>query len=83
MTDNLETGLFDDASGNPPTAANGVTPLVTVNQTNGIPLKQVLTANQPGVTNKAGNPSITTVAGLQAAWDGHRRQARAMQTPRR
>jgi signal transduction histidine kinase len=81
MTDNLETGLFDDASGNPPTAANGTTPLVAVNQTNGIPLKQVLTANQPGVTNKAGNPSITTVDELQAAWDaGMGAKLNAMQT---
>ena len=81
MTDNLETGLFNDASGNPPTAANGVTPLVTVNQTNGIPLKQVLSANQPGVTNKAGNPSITTVGELQSAWDaGMGAKLAAMQT---
>jgi signal transduction histidine kinase len=81
MTDNLETGLFDDASGNPPTAANGFTLLVTVNQTSGIPLKQVLTANQPGVTNKAGKPSITTVGELQSAWDaGMGAKLAAMQT---
>jgi signal transduction histidine kinase len=61
MTDNLESGIFADASGNPPTAANGVTPLVVVGAS-GIPLQQVI-ANQVGI------PGIKTVAGLKAAWD--------------
>jgi signal transduction histidine kinase len=61
MTDNLEAGIFDDASGNPPTAANGVTPLVVVG-TSGIPLQQVI-ANQVGI------PGIKTQDQLQAAWD--------------
>jgi signal transduction histidine kinase len=61
FTDNLETGIFDDASGNPPTAANGVTPLVVVG-TNGIPLDQV-------IANQAGVPGIKTQAQLMAAWD--------------
>jgi signal transduction histidine kinase len=69
MTDNLEGGIFDDASGNPPTGPDGVTPLVKVDQTNGIPLQQVINANQAGVVNKAGQPTIKTVAELQAAWD--------------
>ena len=69
MTDNLESGIFDDASGNPPTGPDGVTPLVKVDQANGIPLLQVITANQAGVVNKAGKPTITSVAELKSAWD--------------
>jgi signal transduction histidine kinase len=61
MTDNLEAGIFADASGNPPTAANGITPLVVVG-TSGIPLHQVI-ANQVGV------PGISTQGELMAAWD--------------
>jgi signal transduction histidine kinase len=73
MTDNLETGIFDDASGNPPTAANGVTPLVVVG-TSGIPLQQVI-ANQVSV------PGIKTQAQLLGAWDaGMGAKLNAMQT---
>jgi signal transduction histidine kinase len=61
MTDNLESGIFSDASGNPPTAANGVTPLVVVGN-NGIPLQQVI-ANQVGI------PAVKTAGELQTAWD--------------
>jgi signal transduction histidine kinase len=69
MTDNLESGIFADASGNAPVGPDGKTPLVNVSLANGIPLQQVLSANQPGVVNKAGKPAITTGAELQAAWD--------------
>jgi signal transduction histidine kinase len=70
MTDNLETGIFADASGNPPTAANGVTPLVKVDQANGIPIQQVI-ANQvsePGLNITQANPQQAQ-AELQKAWD--------------
>ena len=61
MTDNLEAGIFDDASGNPPTAADGA-PLVKVNNTSGIPLPQVI-ANQVSI------PGVKSVGQLKTAWD--------------
>jgi signal transduction histidine kinase len=68
MTDNLETGIFDDASGNPPTDANKA--LVVVDQANGIPIQQVI-ANQvsePGLNITKANPQKAQ-AELQTAWD--------------
>jgi signal transduction histidine kinase len=69
MTDNLETGIFDDASGNPPTNAAGKA-LVVVDQANGIPIQQVI-ANQvsePGLNiNQADQQKAQ--AQLQKAWD--------------
>ena len=61
MTDNLETGIFDDASGNPPTDANNK-PLVVVSSSSGIPLQQV-------IANQVSLPGIKTEGGLQTAWD--------------
>ena len=61
MTDNLESGIFDDASGNPPTDANGKA-LVTPSLTSGIPLGQV-------INNQVTLPHIHTEAQLQRAWD--------------
>ena len=69
MTDNLETGIFDDASGNPPTNANNKA-LVVVDQANGIPIQQVI-ANQvsePGLNITQANPQQAE-AELQKAWD--------------
>jgi signal transduction histidine kinase len=68
-TDNLESGIFEDASGNAPVGADGKTPLVNVSLANGIPLQQVINANQAGIVNKAGKQTIKTVPQLQAAWD--------------
>jgi signal transduction histidine kinase len=61
MTDDLESGIFNDASGNPPTDANNK-PLVTATLTNGIPLNQV-------IANQVTLPHIKTTAQLQRAWD--------------
>jgi signal transduction histidine kinase len=69
MTDTLESGIFSDASGNVPTKANGVTAAFTVDNQKGIPIAGVLTANQAGVVDKAGNPAFKSAAELQKAWD--------------
>jgi signal transduction histidine kinase len=69
MTDALESGIFNDASGNVPTKADGVTPLFKVNNQTGIPIAGVLSANQAGVVDKAGNPALKSAAALQTAWD--------------
>jgi signal transduction histidine kinase len=61
MTDDLESGIFADASGNPPTDANNK-PLVNATLTNGIPLNQV-------IANQVTLPHIKTAAQLQRAWD--------------
>jgi signal transduction histidine kinase len=68
MTDNLESGIFDDASGNPPRDANNKALVVAGNS--GLPLAQIL-GNQvvgvPGVTTKA--TLQKAAAALQQAWD--------------
>jgi signal transduction histidine kinase len=68
MTDNLESGIFADASGNPPVDANNK-PLVVAGN-NGLPLTPII-ANQvvgvPGLTTTAGLQKAA--AGLQTAWD--------------
>jgi signal transduction histidine kinase len=61
MTDNLESGIFNDASGNPPTDAKG-NALVTPSLTSGIPLAQV-------IANQVSLPGVKTEAQLQQAWD--------------
>ena len=61
MTDNLESGIFSDASGNVP-ADNNNHPLFKVDPANGIPLDAVR-ANQVSL------PGITSTAKLQHAWD--------------
>jgi len=60
MTDNLESGIFDDASGNPPTDNNNK-PLVVAGNA-GLPLEQIR-ANQVTL------PNIKTLPELQKAWD--------------
>jgi signal transduction histidine kinase len=68
MTDNLESGIFADASGNPPVDANNK-PLVVAGNS-GLPLTPII-ANQvvgvPGLTTTAGLQKAA--AGLQTAWD--------------
>jgi signal transduction histidine kinase len=68
MTDDLESGIFADASGNAPTDANNK-PLI-VASSSGLPLLQII-ANQvvgvPGITTTAGLQ--TAAAKLQTAWD--------------
>jgi signal transduction histidine kinase len=72
MTDNLERGIFADASGNAPTDANGKA-LVTPSLTNGIPLDQV-------IVNQLTLPHIRAVAQLERAWDqGMRAKLGALQ----
>ena len=61
MTDNLESGIFDDASGNPPTDAKTNKPLVVAGAT-GLPLLQI-------INNQVTLPGIKTQAQLQNAWD--------------
>jgi signal transduction histidine kinase len=60
MTDNLESGIFADASGNAPTDANNKALVVAGD--NGLPLSQII-GNQVGV------PGIKTTAQLRPAWD--------------
>ncbi|MGH3278080.1 MAG: sensor histidine kinase, partial [Trebonia sp.] len=70
VTDNLETGIFRDASGNVPVGADGTTPLFQVTGATGVPVSGILSANQEaGPVDKAGNPVITTPAKLMPAWD--------------
>src|SRR5690242_20274799 len=72
MTDNLERGIFADASGNAPTDVNGKA-LVTPSLTNGIPLDQV-------IVNQLTLPHIRAVAQLERAWDqGMRAKLGALQ----
>ena len=74
MTDNLETGIFDDASGNPPTSPSGKKLVVADGGGLGLPLTPII-ANQ--VTGVQG---ITSTAGLQKAWDqGMRAKLGALQ----
>ncbi len=60
LSDNVETALFADASGNVPNAADGKTPLFSV--TAGIPLQQV-------IDDQVAVPTVKTLAQLRAAWD--------------
>jgi signal transduction histidine kinase len=60
MTDDLESGIFSDASGNPPTDNNNK-PLVVAGNA-GLPLEQIR-ANQVTL------PNIKTLPELQKAWD--------------
>jgi len=70
MTDNLETGIFDDASGNPPTSPSGQKLVVADGGGLGLPLTPII-ANQvtgvQGITPKDGLQKAA--AGLQKAWD--------------
>lgn len=70
MTDNLETGIFDDASGTPPTSPSGQKLIVADGGGLGLPLTPII-ANQvtgvPGITTKDGLQKAA--AGLQKAWD--------------
>jgi signal transduction histidine kinase len=61
MTDNLESGIFDDASGNPPT--NAANKDLVVTSSSGIPLNQIIANQVTGV------PGVTSPATLQPAWD--------------
>jgi signal transduction histidine kinase len=68
MTDNLESGIFADASGNAPTDATNHALIVAGNS--GLPLAQII-ANQvvgvQGIPTTAGLQTASTV--LQKAWD--------------
>jgi signal transduction histidine kinase len=70
MTDNLETGIFNDASGNPPTSPSGQKLVVADGGGLGLPLTPII-VNQvtgvPGITTKDGLQKAA--AGLQKAWD--------------
>jgi signal transduction histidine kinase len=61
MTDNLESSIFQDASGSPPTSPAGGWPLVSVSG-KGIPLSQV-------ITSQVTLPGVSTRAQLRTAWD--------------